>query len=157
MPRFWATSESRTSLQQFSILRLNGKNQNNEPLHLGSCHENEENNAYRISTHGKEKIRLLHCTHENAPDWIQFHTNHAVKLNGIETALVCSGDTHIYISILYNYEHSWKQYGLQVLWTQHSEVISPVYQSVNYLEASLVFKSQKSTKSACIYGSAHKQ
>lgn len=96
MPRFRATSESRTSLQQFSILRLNGKNQNNEPLHLGSCHENEENNAYRISTHGKEKIRLLHCTHENAPDWIQFHTSHAVKVNGIETALVCSDDTHIY-------------------------------------------------------------
>ena len=44
----------------------------------------------------------------------------------------------IYISLLYNYEYYWRNYGLQEIWTQQNEEVSTVHQSVSYWGASLV-------------------
>ena len=77
------------------------------------CHKNEENETYGISIHGRKKTRLLHCTQEEVHDRIQFYINLGVKVDGTETVLACSGDTDMYVSLLYNYEYYWRYYGLQ--------------------------------------------
>ena len=75
-------------------------------------------------------ITLFYCKKEEAAERNQYHISHDVKVNSIEAALVCSGDTDIHTSILYNFEQHWKQHGLNVLWFQHNSQISPVHESV---------------------------
>ena len=41
---------------------------------------------------------------------------------------MCSGDTDVYVSLLYNFK-SWQQYGLQQLWILHNEEVSHVHES----------------------------
>ena len=50
----------------------------------------------------QKKTRLLHCKHEEVHDRINFHINVVVKVDEIKTVLVCSGDTTLLVSLLYN-------------------------------------------------------
>ena len=54
-------------------------------------------------------------------DRLQFHISHAVKIDGVEAAIVCSGDTDLNTSLMYNYDNHWRHSGLRELWVQHNE------------------------------------
>ena len=91
-----------------------GKNIDTEiPVYLGGCNENNLYGCYRLVGGNKDEIRLLYCEHEEADDRLQYHISHAVKVEKFENILVCSGDTDVYTSLLYNYEFNWRKAGLQ--------------------------------------------
>ena len=86
------------------------------PVYLGGCHEkNESYKCFRLVGNSKVEIRLLYCTHEEADDRLPFHVNHAVMIDRFEKVLVCSGDTDVYTTLLYNFEFYWKEGGLREL------------------------------------------
>ena len=58
---------------------------------------------------------------------IQYHISYAVNVEKFECILVCSGDTDVYTSLLYNYEFIWRKAGLQQIWQQHNEEVSPIH------------------------------
>lgn len=139
LPKFWASIDNKISLQQFFIDWLIEKYNSEKPLYLGGCHKNNKiYHCYRLCSGNFTEVRLLYCEHEEADDRLQYHISHAVKVDGIDIALVCSGDTDVHTSLLYNFEYQWKQYGLRELWFQHNEQISPVHESATALGRSLV-------------------
>ena len=69
---------------------------------------------YRIQV--RKTFNSFTDSHEEADDRIEFHINHAVVVDSIEAAIVCSGDTDVCTSLVYNYEYQWKQNGLRKLW-----------------------------------------
>ena len=75
----------------------------------------------------------MFCEHEEADDRIQFHLNHAVVADNIETAIVCSADTDVFVSMLYNYENTWHERSLQELWQLYNELVSPVQSAASVL------------------------
>ena len=138
IPKFWACDENKIRLQQFFISWIEKSYDGQKPLYLGGCHSNGgEYECVRIQDQIKEKIELLYCTHEEADDRITFHVNHAIFSEGFRTVLVCSGDTDVYVSLLYNFK-SWQQYGLQQLWILHNEEVSHVHESIAKLPQTVV-------------------
>ena len=139
LSKFWACTENKIHLQQFFIEWVEENYDLDIPVYLGGCHdENKWNECYRVTSNGKDEIRLLYCLHEEADDRIQFHISQAVMVDAIEAALVCSGDTDVYTCLMYNYEFQWKENGLQELWQQHNEEVAPVHEAASMLERELV-------------------
>ena len=98
LPKFWASTENKVSLQQFFIKWISQKYEDECPLYLGGCHVGGINYCYKVSIGSCTKQNLLFCEFEEADNHIQFHINHAVAIDGIEAAIVCSGDTDVFTS-----------------------------------------------------------
>ena len=77
-------------------------------------------------------------SNEEVDDRLKFHVSYAVKLDGIEAAIVCSGDTDVHTSLMYNYDNHWRHYGLRELWVQHNKKVSPIHESMTHLGGLLV-------------------
>ena len=115
MPKFWACPENKISFQQFLIQWITDMYEGDKPIYLGGCHGNGENDfCYRLARNHTERIYLLKCTREEAGDHIPFHITHAVKIDHIQMALVCSGDTDVYIALMYHF-NSWNKDELREL------------------------------------------
>ena len=80
----------------------------------------------------KVVTRLL-CEQEKANDRLPYHVSHAVKVDSIKAALVCSSDTGVHTSLLHNFEQHQKQHGRHKLWFQHNKQINLVHESVTKL------------------------
>ena len=104
LSKFWACTENKIHIQQLFIKWVKDNYHLDIPVYLGGCHdENNWNICYRITNNGQDEVQLLYCLHEESDDRLQFHDNQAVKVDRIEAALVCSGDTDIYTSMMYNF------------------------------------------------------
>ena len=137
MPKFWACTENKINFQQFFIRWITDMYEGDKPIYLGGCHSNGENDyCYRITNKCKQRISSLYCVREEADDRIPFHISHAVQVDRIQMALVCSGDTDVYLSLMYHFK-SWKEDGLLELWTERNEEVSPVHESVDNQPAEL--------------------
>ena len=116
LAKFWAHSENKINLQQFFIKWLEEHIDIEIPVYLGGCNENNLYSCYRLIGNNNDEIRRLYCEHEEADNGLQFHISHAVQVGKFENVLVCSGDTDVCTSLLYNYEFNWKKYGLHQIW-----------------------------------------
>ena len=90
----------------------------------------ENDFCYRLARNHKDRIHLLKCTRKQAADRIPSHITHAVKIDHIQMALVYSGDTEVYIALMYH-SNSWNKDGLRELWTERNDQVSLVHESVN--------------------------
>ena len=79
----------------------------------------------------------LKCSYDEADDHIMFHLNHAVKTENIAFTHVVSGDTDIFVCLMYHYLN-WRAYGLHEIWVHHIGVATPLHESVAILPDEVV-------------------
>ena len=106
-------------------------------MYLGGCHALERDGCLKIVNGQSSLIRLLKCSYDEADDRIMFHLNHAVKVDRFEAAHVMTGDTDIFVNLMY-YFHDWRANGLSEIWFHHLGNITPVHQAVDNLPDTVV-------------------
>ena len=92
---------------------------------------------YKLANCAVTDVPALKCSYDEADDRIMFHLNHAVKTEHFSFAHVASGDTDIFVCLMYHHLN-WQLYGLQELWMHHNSSASPLHESVGCLPTEVV-------------------
>ena len=106
-------------------------------MYLGGCLALERDGCLKIVNGQFSLIRLLKCSYDEADDRIMFHLNHAVKVDRFDAAHVMTGDTYIFVNLMYHFR-DWRANGLSGIWFHHLGNITPVHQAVDNLPDTVV-------------------
>ena len=135
--RFWSLSENKVGLEQFFISWMIENYQGEKPVYLGGCHRDGVDKCYQLKNGSLIDMPDLKCSYDEADDRIMFHLNNAVQIRHFSFAHVMSGDTDIFVCLMYHFL-KWRMYGLQELWFHHNGSASPMHESVESLPVELV-------------------
>jgi hypothetical protein len=109
---FWASSISKTAFQAFYVDWLKTNYQGTKTLYLGISPE-----AWILSDGCALPFPQLKCTHEEADDRMTFHVQHVLsQQRGATSLTLLSGDTDVFVCLLYHITVNWRDLGLQELW-----------------------------------------
>ena len=106
-------------------------------MYLGGCNINDKNSCLKIANGNPSTVGALKCFYDEADDRLMFHLNHAVKLGRFEVAHVLTGDTDIFVNLMYHFR-DWSDYGLLEIWCHHLNKMSPVHEAVYNLPDDVV-------------------
>ena len=114
LENFWSSSVSKTAFQAFYVEWLKTNYDGNKPLYLGIFPK-----AWFVSA-GRVRVSpfpRLDCTHEEADDRMMFHVQDILSHQSGPTSItLSSGDTDVFVCLLYHFVVNWKQLGLDELW-----------------------------------------
>ena len=113
--RFSASGKNEINLQIMLINWLIDDYKSRLPLYLGGSHQSDLNMCMCLQNGVATDFPDLKCFHEEADDRIMYHINHAAKIDSFSKVIVASGDTDVFISLLYHYT-DWKTANLVELW-----------------------------------------
>ena len=109
---FWSSSVSKTAFQAFYVEWLKTNYDGNKPLYLGISPQ-----AWCLSAGRVSPFPRLDCTHEEADDRMMFHVQDILSHQSGPTSLsLSSGDTDVFVCLLYHFVTNWKNLGLDELW-----------------------------------------
>ncbi len=112
LENFWSSSISKTSFQVFYVEWLTTNYQDSKPLYLGISPQ-----AWMVSAGCASLFSRLNCTHEEADDRMMFHVQDIVSHRSGPTSItLSSGDTDVFVCLLYHFTVTWRDLGLQELW-----------------------------------------
>ena len=112
LENFWSSSVSKTAFQTFYVEWLKTHYNENKPLYLGISP-----NAWFVSTGRASQFPRLDCTHEEADDRMMFHVQDILCRLGQHTSItLSSGDTDVFVCLLYHFVVNWSHLGLDELW-----------------------------------------
>ena len=112
LDNFWSSSVSKTTFQAFYVEWLKTNYDGNKPLYLGISP-----NAWFVSTERVSLFPRLDCTHEEADDRMMFHVQDILSHQSGPTSItLSSGDTDVFICLLYHFVVNWNHIGLDELW-----------------------------------------
>ena len=83
-----------------------------KPVYLGGCHLDGVDRCLKLSNGTQVDMPELMCSYDEADDRLMFHLNNAVKIENLSFAHVMSGDTDIFVCLMYHFL-KWRVYGLQ--------------------------------------------
>ena len=130
--KFWGSTENKVGLQQFFISWVVSNYDGDIPVYLGGCHIDSKDFCYKVVKREVINALRLKCHYDEADDRIMFHVNDDVKLDNFEVVHVVSGDTDVFVSLMYHYL-TWKRLGLQQICVHHIGNVSPVHEAVENL------------------------
>ena len=109
---FWSSSVSKTAFQAFYVEWLTTNYNGSKPLYLGISPQ-----AWVVSAGHAALFPRLNCTHEEADDRMMFHVQDILSHRSGPTSLtLLSGDTDVFVCLLYHITVNWRDHGLQELW-----------------------------------------
>ncbi len=112
LENFWSSSTSKTAFQAFYVKWLTTNYHGFKPLYLGISPQ-----AWLVSADSASLFPRLNCTHEEADDRMMFHVQDIVShRSGPTSVMLSSGDTDIFVCLLYHFTVNWRDLGLQELW-----------------------------------------
>ncbi len=110
---FWSSSVSKTTFQALYVEWLTTNYSGSKPLYLGI--------SPLVSAGHATLYPRLNCTHEEADDRIMFHVQDITSHRSGPTSLtLSSGDTDVFVCLLYHFVINWRDLGLQELWLIHN-------------------------------------
>ena len=125
--KFWGSTENKVGLQQFFI----------SWVVANYCHIDSKDFCYKVVKGEVINALRLKCHYDEADDRIMFYVNDAVTLGNFEVVHVVSGDTDVFVSLMYHYL-TWKILGLQQIWVHHIVNLSPVHEAMENLSDDVV-------------------
>ena len=112
LENFWASSVSKTSFQVFYVEWLTTNYKGSKVLYLGISPK-----SWHVSNGHASPFARLDCTHEEADDRMMYHIQDILcHRTNPTTITLLSGDTDVFVSLLYHFSINWKQQGLIELW-----------------------------------------
>ena len=112
LENFWSSSASKTEFQAFYVEWLKTNYDGNKPLYLGISPK-----AWFVSAGRASPFPSLDCTHEEADDRMMFHVQYILCHEfGPTSITLSSGDTDVFVILLYHFVVTWKHLGLEELW-----------------------------------------
>ena len=66
-------------------------------------------------------------------------TRQAVDRLYYQRVFVCSGDTDVFVSLMFHFETQWKRKQINELWVVHGDRMSPVHKAISSLDPSLAY------------------
>ena len=112
LDNFWSSSTSKTAFQAFYVEWLTTNYHDSKPLYLGISPQ-----AWLVSTGSASSFPRLNCTHEEADDRMMFHVQDIVSHHSEPISVtLSSGDTDVFVSLLYHFTVIWRDLGLRELW-----------------------------------------
>jgi hypothetical protein len=112
LENFWSSSASKTAFQAFYVKWLKTNYDGNKPLYLGISPK-----AWFVSAGRASPFPSLDCTHEEADDRMMFHVQYILcHKSGPTSITLSSGDTDVFVCLLYHFVFNWKHLGLDELW-----------------------------------------
>ena len=135
--KFWALTENKIGLQHFFITWVTETYKGEIPVYLGGCNIENENVCSKIVNGNVSTVQCLECFYDEADDRLMYHLNNAVKCDHVEVAHILTGDTDIYVNLMYNFSE-WSEYGLNEIWFHHLNRMSPIHDSVQNLPSNVV-------------------
>ena len=112
LENFWASSISKTAFQAFYVEWLTINYQGNKALYLGISPK-----SWLVSNGRASPFARLDCTHEEADDRMMFHIQDILCHRSDPTTItLLSGDTDVFVCLLYHISINWQHQGLTELW-----------------------------------------
>lgn len=112
LENFWSSSVSKTAFQAFFAEWISANYRGTKPIYLGLSPQ-----AWVVSARGASPFPRLNCTHEEADDRIMFHIHDILSNQSGPTSItVYTGDTDVFVCLLYHITVNWRNLGLQELW-----------------------------------------
>ncbi|KAK5898293.1 hypothetical protein CgunFtcFv8_015724 [Champsocephalus gunnari] len=112
LENFWSSSISKTAFQAFYVEWLTTNYQGTKPLYLGISTQ-----AWTVSAGCASPFPRLNCTHEEAEDRMMFHVQDILSHRSGPTSItLSSGDTDVFVCLLYHITVNWRDLGLKELW-----------------------------------------
>ena len=103
--RFWASSANKMKFQQAFIKWMSFECKVDVPWFLGGAHAENVTACMKICSDDEliEEVDALRNDHEEADDRMLFHLNQAITDERFERAVIASGDTDVFICVMYHY------------------------------------------------------
>ena len=100
------------SFQDFYVEWVTTNYEDTKPLYLGISPQ-----SWFVSAGHASHFPRLNCTHEEADDRMMFHVQDIVSYRSGPTSItLSSGDTDVFVCLLYHFTVNWRDLGLQELW-----------------------------------------
>ena len=113
--RFWSSNKNKTNLQKAFIKWMINNYNSHKSVYLGGSHDEELAMCLHLQNGNAYIVPALNYGHEEADNRIIYHINHAVKVERFSRIIVASGDTDVFICLLYHFSN-WKKANLKELW-----------------------------------------
>ena len=112
LENFWSSSTNKSAFQAFYVKWLTTNYHGSKPLYLGISPQ-----AWIVSAGCASVFPQLNCTHEEADDRMMFHIQDILsRRSGPTSMTLSSGDTDVFVCLLYHLTVNWRDFGLQELW-----------------------------------------
>ena len=112
LENFWSSSISKSAFQAFYVEWLTTNYKDVKPLYLGISPQ-----SWFVSAGHASLFPRLNCTHEEADDRMMFHVQDiSSHRSGPTSITLSSGDTDVFVCLLYHFTVNWRDLGLQELW-----------------------------------------
>ena len=112
LENFWSSSISKSAFQAFYVEWLTTNYKDVKPLYLGISPQ-----SWFVSAGHASLFPRLNCTHEEADDRMMFHVQDILSHRSGPTSItLSSGDTDVFVCLLYHFTVNWRDLGLQELW-----------------------------------------
>ena len=106
-------------------------------MYPGGCNIDDKNSCLKIVNGMFSTVQGLDCFYDEADDSLMYYLNHVVKCDYAKIVHVLTGDTNIFVSLMYNFSN-WSNYGLKEIWFHHLNKMSPIHDSVQSLPMNVV-------------------
>ena len=119
---FWSSPISKTAFQAFYVDWLKTNYHGSKTLYLGiSPH------AWIVSAGRALLFPRLNCTHEETDDRMMFHVQDILSHRTGPTSLtLLSGDTDVFVCLLYHITVNWRDFGPNELTSRHQRIGLPI-------------------------------
>ena len=136
LENFWSSSTSKSAFQVFYVEWLTTSYRGSKSLYLGISLQ-----AWIVSAGCASP--QLNCKHEEADDRMMFHVQDILsRRSGPTSMTLSSGDTDVFVCLLYHFTVNWTDLGLQELWLIHNSgmrrVILPLHDICSALGNDLI-------------------
>ena len=112
LENFWASSVSKTAFQAFYVEWLTANYNGSKQMYLGIYPK-----TWLVSGGCASAFPRLDCTHEEADDRMMIHIQDILCHRSQATSItLLSGDTDVFVCLLYHFSTNWRYRGLTELW-----------------------------------------
>ena len=106
-------------------------------MYRGVFSSNNRNSCSKIVDGYVSTVQSLRCFYDEADERLMYHLNQAIRCDHIEVVHVLTGDTEIFVNLMYNFGE-WSEHGLEEIWTHHLNKLSSIHESVKNLPGYVV-------------------
>ena len=133
---FWSSMLNKVRLQQYVFKWMKKNIQSEKEIVFGGVYGGE---CRKLLSGNETKITELSSIQEEADDRIMFHINDGVVKHGVQSVLVVSPDTDVFINLLFHLKKTWDFQKLFVnLGSGKNKKFIPIHKLVDELSNNLV-------------------
>ena len=134
---FWSSSLNKVRLEEYVYKWMVQNIKSDKEIFFGGVHGGE---CWKLLAGGETQITYLYSNQEEADNRIMFHINDGVVKHGLQSVLVASSDTDVFINLMYHFHKTWHLQKLYVKLggNQKTKKTVPVHLLVDQLDNNLV-------------------